>query len=273
MNWITSNIVSFLNESLESFYEFVSDGLNTLFQVAQAAANSSEVSSACAVTTGIGITLVLLMVLKQIFTIYVMETDGDSDANPLQLLVKASEALALICCNQYIFNLLLKLSDAFLYEITGSVSLDNVSGTIGRVILGNSSTESVTFPIFLIAVLIFVIILGCKAGIRGVELALSKILFPIFCGDLLSVNREKWNQFISSYCIIFFGYALQLFCVKMFSAQFGGGEHLTDYAFSLVWLFMAIKAPEWLQRYTYSSGLKNVIGGGLRNAAMFMRFK
>ena len=272
MNWITNNISEFLKETLQSFVDFISDGMNALFSFAATAGESTEVNGACAVTTGIAITLVLLMCLKQIFAIYVMETEGDADANPLQLIVKASQAIALISCNAYVFNLLMRLANAFSDEVTGGVDVQGIVPLVAQIITSITS-GMIALPVFLILLLILVIIMGIKAGIRGAELALMKILFPIFCVDLLSVNREKWSSFIASYLVTFFGYTLEIFCIKMFITNFSGGTSLSGYVVSVAWMYMAIKTPEWLQKYTYTSGLKGIIGGGARNMAMLVRFK
>lgn len=271
-NWVTKNISEFLTETLQSFIDFVADGINGLFVFAAEAGESGIVNDACAVATGIAITLVLLMTLKQIFSIYVMETDGDADANPLQLIMKASQAIALISCNAYVFNLLNRLANAFSDELLQGVDVQSIVPLVAEAAY-MVTTGMVALPLFLMLLLILVIIMGIKAGIRGAELALMKILFPFFCVDLLSINREKWDSFAASYLVTFFGYTLQIFCVKIFITSFTGGKTLSSYAVSLAWMYMSIKTPEWLQKYTYTSGLRGVVGGGVRNAAMLFRFR
>lgn len=263
MNWITKNICEFLTEMAQNFIDFVSDGINALFELAVNACNTSEISGAVGVTSGVAVTLVIAMVLKQILTVYVLETDGDPDSDPLQLLVKAAEAIALISCNGMIFDLLLRMSTALTADIVGSVNLTGVTGVI-RNAIGSMTTGNVILPLFMIFIIICVIILGIKAGIRGVELSLMKIAFPFFCVDLIGTGRERWNNFFASYLVTFFGYTLQVFCVRVFITAFSGGETLASYAVAMGWLYMAIKVPEWLQKYVYSTGIGRGIGGGVR---------
>lgn len=273
MNWITKNISEFLIESANNFIEFVSDAINKMFDLAVDACNTSEVSQAVGVTTGVAMTLVIAMVLKQILTVYVLETDGDPDADPLQLLVKAAQAVALIACNGAVFDLMLQMSSAFASDVVGSVNVSEATGVV-RFAIGNIVSGNIILPIFFMIILIFLIILGIKAGLRGIELSLMKVAFPLFCIDLIGTNKERWNNFLAAYVVTFFGYVLQILCVRVFIRSFVGGETLTSYAVALGWLFMAIKTPEWLQKFVYTTGIGRSITGAARMAPfMLMQLK
>lgn len=275
MNWITKNIGEFLVDTLQNFCDFISDSINGLFELAVNACDTDELSGISGVTSAIAITLVAAMVLKQILTIYVLETDGDPDSDPLQLLVKGSEAIALIACNGAIFDLLLEMSTRFTSDVTHGVNVSSAIGIVRNIAFeGITGTGLIILPLFLIMLIIFMIILGIKAGLRGIELSLMKIAFPIFCVDLIGTNKERWNNFLASYVVTFFGYALQMLCFKVFILSLKGGETLTSYAVALGWIFMAIKTPEWLQKFVYTTGIARNISGAARMAPfMLMQIK
>lgn len=271
MNWITKNINEFLVESLRNFCNFIAGSINGMFNLAVNACDTNELRGVFGVTSGIAITLVVAMVLKQILTVYVLETDGDPDADPLQLLVKAAQAIALISCNGAIFDLLLEMSTRFTTDVTHGVDVSSAIGIIRNLAFeGITDSGLIILPLFLIVLIVFMIILGIKAGLRGIELSLMKIAFPIFCVDLIGTNKERWNNFLASYLVTFFGYALQILCLKVFITSLRGGETLTSYAVALGWLFMAIKTPEWLQKFVYTTGIGRSVSGAARMAPFMM---
>lgn len=97
----------------------------------------------------------------------------------------------------------------------------------------------------------------------------SSGILPIFASDIVSTNNEKWSSFFASYLVLFFGYSIQLFCFDMFINSFASLEFSETLDFHegtvtwmllIGWLLMSIKAPKWLDRYTYSSGVGHTMG-------------
>ena len=60
----------------------------------------------------------------------------------------------------------------------------------------------------MICMMIGFIMLVIKAALRGVELAVMKILVPIFSVDNITVSAERWNAFLTAYVVVFFGYII-----------------------------------------------------------------
>lgn len=277
LNWISVNIASFLLDLLNGIINWAMSGIVSLFELGIKLMESSNITKATACVTAISVALVSLMVAKQIFTVYIMETDGDSDSDPLQLLVKASQALALICCNSMIFNYTLKLSQQFTKDFLGSVEVSEFSvGMLKKVgklaealILPTPDPTELIAAIFFIIITVFMIILALKAGLRGAELTLMKILFPFFCVDLLTPTKERFNSFITTYLITFFGYSIQLLCIKLFVTSFVSADvnSFESYIQACIWLYMAIKTPKWLEKFCYSSGIGIGAGNGAKSVA------
>lgn len=278
MNWLTKNLGESIGNVLELFLDFFAKGLQILFDWAQEIWNDKAVENVGKAMTGIAFTLVITMVLKNILCIYILETDGDADSDPMQQLVKAAEAVALITVHFSLFDWLMKLVDAAYALVTISVAdgediLFSVKGYIGNVLQGDAILILV---LFLFLLLFGFIAVAFKAVVRGAELALMKILFPLFCIDLLSTNRERWNAFLTSYLVTAFGYIIQVFCYRMslgWCLKGLGSYHRfldKDMVIGIAWLYMALKAPKWLEKFCYSSGIGHMAAGGIRTAAFML---
>lgn len=281
MNWVTKNIAEAIADFLNGILDFFSQWIIDIFDKDIEIFSSTEIAGAVLVTKGIAIVLVILMTFKHIFSTYVMETDGDPDMDPMQLMVKASVALALIEGNDLIFTIFQTLSKKFSADIVNgsvdatkfTVNMDALTINLAASKITNQST--VVFVIMLLICIIVIIVLSFKAGLRAGELALMKMLFPIMAIDKLGTNPERWNAFFTSYVVTFFGWSFQLFCIRigmnrMIFAMAEGLLTFINYFAALVLFWLAIKTPKWLEKFAYSSGLGQMAGNGLRTAGFML---
>lgn len=265
MSWIGNSLYEWMEELCNTIFTFLFNFVNGLFADGEAMIKESAISDAAIITGDVATILISIVVIYNIINIYIFETSGDSEQDPLQLLVNASIAIALIQSSNYLFNWALDLGYIFAGEISQtSLSLGTPDTFLEKLEYGISTQGTndlfvIIFLIFVIGIIIFVL----KAFIRGGELALMKILFPIFCCDLLTSSKERFNAFITSFCVTTFSYALQLLCFRLCMNQFMNVSSYLHVTYAFVWLYFAIKAPKWLEKYAYSSGL----GGLARNGA------
>lgn len=276
VNWITKNIVNgFVTDLVKGAVEFVSNTIINIFDKDIQIMAAKDVTAAVLVTTGIASVLIIVMTLKNIFCTYVTETDGDPDADPIQIWVKVSVALALINGNELIFSTLQKLSKKVTKDVVGSIQVEDFFVSVGKSLVARATVTplSVIQDIVLSVCVICIIILAFKAGIRAGELILFKIIFPIICLDKVGSNSERFNSFFTSYIITFFGYSIQLFCLRVAinRALSGMSEGtFTNYFAAFVFFYLAIKTPKWLEKFAYSSGLGQIAGNGIRTAGFIL---
>lgn len=272
MSWVTKKIYDFLMDLIDGAIETFSDLIIDVFtgEVSEIV-SSSQVLGAVMVTTGVATALISLMVIKQLFCIYILETEGDPDSDPLQQLVKASISIALMQTNSVVLSYLLHYAVLFGTNIligTGNIS-NNLADSEGFInTLGNAGISLIVAAIFWIIYLIGVILLTFKASLRTVELAIMEILYPIFCLDILTVQQERWKAFFTSYLVTIFGYIIQILCF-MLSLTFGFGG-IEEFFIALAFLFFAVKAPNWLEKYVYSSGAGKSAVGTARSAQQIL---
>ena len=282
MNWITKQVAEVINDVTDAALNFFSDFIIGIFDKDIELFSSQEIAAACTVTKTIAITLVIIFSLKHIWDIYVTETDGDNESDPMQILTNAAISLALIEANDFIFTTLQTLSKNFSSDLAGSVSASDYTVKMSSLIALLAKPDETTIMIGTMAIfsIIIIIVFSFIAGKRAAELVLMKVLLPIMAIDKMGTGKERWNSFFETYVQTFFGYAFQLFLLRIamnkFVAAFveGIGAKFGNYfiAFCLVWV--AIKTPKWLDRFTYSSGLGNFASGTMRtivNSAILRR--
>jgi hypothetical protein len=277
------------------FFQFISDiiidsvngfetFLNDLFSGSvDMLSRVTAIEKTCKTTTVIGSALVVLFVLYKLFDVYIFENSGDSDADPLDLIVKGSFAMAVIQSNETIFEVLRDLSKEFADDLSEGAHLTDDFQTGIKALLRRGADVSGTANIIIAVILVVAVIaVLIKMSIRGAELMLMKILFPIFASDIVSTNSEKWSSFFASYLVLFFGYSIQLFCFDMFVSSFATltfSENLDFHEGTVTWmllggwLLMSIKAPKWLDRYTYSSGVGHTMGSTAKSLGRIVTSK
>lgn len=274
MAWVTKKIYNFLSDLFEGLIEtFGSLIINLFTSETNSIISSSQVLGAVMVTTGVATAMISVLTMKQLFCTHILETDGDPDSDPLQQLVKASVAIALIQTNSTILNVLLRYAALFTTSILNGAGNTLEGLNSGAIVLNIASAgvSSIVAIIFGLIYAVGMVMLALKAGFRTVELAAMEILYPIFCLDILTVQQERWKTFFASYLVTIFGYAIQILCfVLSIAFAFSG---LGGFFVALAFLFFAVKAPNWLEKYAYSSGAGRSAAGAARSVQQFMMMR
>lgn len=271
INWIFSNAVKACANMVDGVLELIADILNNIFAVMVELNNTSEVNSALAFTSSLAIVLITVSTVKTYMTTYILQTDGSAEEDPLNIIVRACQGGVIISISGWIFDELLKISELVTSDLISSVGQTSItshlSGLIGAAL--QSLTNSTGVLIILILVIVIgMIVFSVVAAIRGAELMLFKILTPIFACDIVG-SKERWNSFLTSYIITMFSYGLQMFSFRLFcryvlSLTVAGGGSLVV---CLGWLYVMIFVPKWLEKFSYSTGLKQKTGNTVRTAA------
>lgn len=265
-NFFLNNFVDAISEFLTETIEWMMDSVLTVIQLGEKVALGNELSfvnDAFLLMQGIGTVLLCCMVGKQVITTYITETDGDPDTEPTQLLVKFSMAMAYIWASGAVMQILIGWSATLRGEMLGTVTMEIKNSLTGVIEMFSSPIMgNIIILIYVIGILVF----SFKAAIRGAELVLMKILLPIFACDVVTTSRERWNAFSFAILITIFGYVFQVF---LFNISLTMIPKIVEplYSFSAgAFLYLAIKTPEWLNKFCYSSGLGQIAGRGASSA-------
>lgn len=271
MGWITRKICEFFADMIDAIVDGMNTVLNYMFgNGSTSIVSGSQIQTCVVAVQSVATVLVSLLVVKQLLSVYILETDGDAETDPLSYLVKASISLALIWTCPVITNMLIGYAGELYDFIWGRYSIglgeNGMNSNIRETLLesGMSLINSVLYgAVYVIALVLLVI----KAALRCVELGIMQIVYPIFCVDIVTTSQERWKTFFSSYIVVVFGYIIQLLCLQ-FSYHYGS-ESISGFFIALAFLFFAVKAPNWLEKFAYASGAGRSAAGVARSA-MYM---
>ena len=281
-SWVLQNILSGCAELLQQFLTAFGAIFDNIFVVV-AEFNKDIASGVTNFTLPFSIAFIVFLTTQHYFTVYVLETDGDPDADPLDIFLRAAQAIAIAVCGDWIFDFFLQFSSSFTFDLQSNAlntGEQEISNTLTELLSIPSNFQSIPAVIIIIAigVTVAIIVFGISAGIRGAELILFKMLFPLFACDLLTTSRERWNGFFTSYMVTWLAYGLQLVSFNMFASTLTVfiTSDVTDFwklfAITIGWLILMLRAPRWLEKFTYTSGLASGVHGAGRSL-MYMGMK
>lgn len=274
MNWITENICNFMTDFLGGAIEMYGECINNIFfTIVNAAVSNTYVVNAQKMLILLGFALISVMVVKIVISGYLLETDYDPDADSFNLIVRIAETTAIISCSGWIFDYSLQLSKDFAEDLMRSTNVTGFSNQTQSLLDAGliSAAGNIVFPYYLMILVLFfaVIIFAVMSGLRGGELIVMKLFMPIFAVDLLTPSRERWNNFFMAYMLAFFSYGIQIFffmiALKSYvSTSFSDPIYMIS---ALVWIIIAIRAPKFLEKYLYKTGISSAASSGLRMVA------
>jgi len=263
MSWLTEIINSFLTDLVNDVLTSITTFIEFFFTHIDWASEIGGVNAATNVIMGVSVTLLVFMAMKQLVSVYILETGGDADMDPMQMLVKVFLAIALITTQPFISDSLLKAADLLYNAIINQFLVQETDTTKLLAVINPSFFNLLLYVIYAV----FLIIIIVKAMIRAIELIFYKMLFSLFCVDLVTVGSERFTAFMTSYLVTIFGYIIQVMCVRMSMVVFLEQNGTMSYLEAIVLVSFAIKAPNWLEKFTYSTGVGKKAAGGVRGAA------
>lgn len=283
--WYMSTLNDFLYSSMMGIIEVFGGFINNIFATVWEVNEKLNFDRITKYSVRLALAYVVLKAVKQGLDVYVFETEGDPDSDPLELITRSFQASAVIYCGTYVVDILIKVSGIITNDIVqlvpqaskiNDMTYKNNFNSLLDLFYNNSlyKTKAVGFvlTVLLCFMLIATIIFIFHAGKRGAELTLFKILLPLMATDLLTASREKWKQFSSELAICIFGYILQIASFNIFLVLLATSVAEISKTYSslfaaLGWLILVISAPKWLSKFMYSSGVGNGAKGGARSAA------
>ena len=273
MTWLTQNICDFLRDLIGGTVEYFGKWINNIFLLVVEWNNENVyVKTAERYFIMLGLALVSLITVKQILGGYVMESDYDSDADPFNLIIRIAQTVAVICSSAWIFNFVLNLSKEFASDVVTATSTVGVSNQVQSLLDIDVTSIGLALSAYYAMIGIIVgalIVFTVISGLRGCELIAMKLFLPVFALDLLTSSRERWKNYFMGYLIAFFTYGVQLLFLtialkSMASLSFSDPQ----YGFmALAWLIIGIKAPKFLEKYLYKTGVSSAASSGIRMVA------
>lgn len=278
MNWLLKLLFVVIGELMTAIIEVFAKFINNIFAVMYQINKNLPLDGVKNWTTGIALTLVVTIALKKILSVYLLQTEGDADSDPLEIFTRVSVAIAAILCGREIMDFIISMATNLSSEAISSfgkskVDIASVAKTLVTSLLASTTAQNLVYLIFIAIILISFFIFIFKAGRRGAELILFSILLPLVACDLVTTQRERWNAFITEMLLCIFGYIVQLISFSIFAILFGkiGQAMELKYIISaLAWMSLVLNAPKWTQKFIYSTGIGNALKGAGRTATFVL---
>lgn len=276
MNWLLKLLFKAIGQFLTGFAEVLAGLINNIFKAMYELQGELGLDNLVKYISGIAILLVAVYVVKQIFEIYVLQTEGDADNDPLEMLTSVCKSVAFIMSGTTIMNYLIEMSAKLCSEVIDKIFQQEKEFTdifieVIEVLLSSSTVTSFAILIFLVVALVSFVIYIFKAALRGAELMFFTIVLPLFAVDILSNSKERWNNFKTALFICIFGYVIQVAGYNIFMVLFakfvtnGGGITAINYLIAAIaWIMFVLSSPKWLEKYLHHSGIGGAAKGGAR---------
>ena len=228
-------------------------------QYMTAAGGGSMVDVLFEILLGFGVSLIILKFLKKGFECYVMWTDGDPDSEPIQLIIRFVQAIAMAVCFPVMYGWLAditeKLTNQLIAAIGASTNYDWQAW-----VKGLSSAGLVT-AIFGLVFVICYFILYFQFLMRGVEIMILRIGLPLACTGLLDNDKGVFKTYLTRFFQSTVAVMVQISLCKLgVGMMMNVGINLNVF-WGIACLVLAIKTPRFLSEFMVPTGG----GGGMVN--------
>lgn len=279
MNWLLKLIFAALGELMTGVVKVLADFINNIFGFMYEINNSVGISDLETWSQNIAFALVTVIAMKKIFSIYILQNDGDPDQDPFEMLTRLAVAVAVIVCGKDLMQYGIKMAGVMADEAIAMLSVKKEMSAmlldVLTIVCVGSEIEMFIYLIFLTITIASLIIFCLKAGRRAAELILFSIMLPLVACDLVTTQRERWNAFFTELMLCIFGYVLQVISFTIFGILFskiGAALNIKYMIAALAWLTLVLSVPKWVEKFVHNSGVGNTAKGAIRTATFMLPY-
>ena len=181
-----------------SIMEFVNNNIiltsiNQVFFLEKSAGISDKVITGLqAVVTTFAVSLLTLKLLKKLFDIYIVSTDGDDGVSPIVYVKSFAKGLIMILCFTVFYGWLADIVKDFTAKL---LKVFPKSSGFGFKIDGAGTLAMLFFVIFFVILLILYI----QMLMNGVRMLVLRISIPIACAGLIDSNNGVYDVYLKKF--------------------------------------------------------------------------
>jgi hypothetical protein len=264
---ISAALAYFFINFFDQFITYFSTTLADLMSISLEVLKIPLVQNGITYAQALAFALLVLKASNEAFQTYILYQNGDPDADPVGLIVRTGQAVAIIAVLPWLVQEIFTLGTKIAHDVaglsTGKAGIEDWA-FITQVAVGSKGMIPALFGLVIAGLFLVVAI---QTTIRGAELALMAVLGPIMALNITANNRSIWSAWFRQVIIVCCSQALQIFMLS------GSISLLTNRAISssgllLVfgWMWVTVKSPKYIQQFAYSTGLSSAIGGTAKQA-------
>lgn len=204
------------------------------------------------------ISLIILKFLKRGFDIYIMWSEGDTDTPPLTFITYFVRAIVMAISFPVLYSWFIDIVKDLTNQVLVSL---NVSGQASLTTnLATLSTVGIFSAIFGIIVLIMLFLLYIQFIMRGIEMFILKVGFPLACVGLVDSDKGVFAPYVKKFFQSAMTVMVQMALAKIVILLIVSGQLINSVALLLV----ALRTPKFLSEFMLltgngSSGISNMI--------------
>jgi len=264
---LLSNLILSIISSAEGLVDKVFDNLiDTCFN---AEANLTEIlgvqildfSELKSVILTFSISLIILKFLKKGFDTYILWVEGDQETLPTTYILYFIRALVVALCFSTLYDWIIYVAKDFTNQIMTALNITNQTGLTQN--LASVTGIGITSAIFALVGLVMMFILYIQFIVRGIELFVLKLGFPLACVGLLDSDKGVFAVFIKKFFQVALTVVVQIMLVKIAMLLLISTQIINAVAV----MFMALKVPKFLQEFTLTASTGTGVAGAIHNTS------
>lgn len=205
------------------------------------------------IITSFAICLIILKFLKKGFDIYILWTEGESDTPPLTFIMYYIRALVILICSTIIWDWVVEIIKSFGTSLLNAMSF-STTFTLTTAIT-NFATGGIFSAIIGLVAIILYFILYIQFIMRGLEIWILKIGFPIACVGLVQADGGAFNSYFEKILKSMITVVVQIILCKLSMMLIASSQFI----YTIAAIILSLKTPRFLQ------DIMMVSGGGIGN--------
>ena len=146
--------------------------------------------------TSFALCLIILKFLKKGFDIYILWTEGESDTPPLTFIMYFIRAIVMVLSTSILWDWVVEIIKSFGNSLLSAMSF-STTFTLTTAIV-NFATGGIFSAIIGIVAIILYFVLYIQFIMRGLEIWILKIGFPIACVGLVQADGGAFNSYLEN---------------------------------------------------------------------------
>ena len=202
------------------------------------------------------LSLVILKFIKKGFDIYILWTEGEADTPPLTFIIYFIRAIIVLLCSTLLYDWLVSVVQGFGQDMLETLNVSQTMDITEQMV--DLAGAGLFSAIMALIALILLFVLWVQFIIRGVEIFVLKLGFPLACVGLINADGGVFTQYIGKLFKSMLTVLVQIFCCKLALLLIFSGQLI----YAIAMIILAIKTPKMLQEFMLgggSGGISNVI--------------
>lgn len=200
------------------------------------------------------LSLIILKFLKKGFDIYILWTEGESDTPPLTFIVYFIRAIVTLVCFTILYDWIIQIAKDFGNQMLTAMNFN--SDLPLTTTIANFAISGIFSALIAIIVMILLFVLYIQFIIRGFEIFILKLGFPLACVGLVQSDGGVFKSYSEKLYKSILTVLVQIILCKVALALIMSGQFL----YAIAGIITAIKTPKFLQDFMLGGGM-----GGISN--------